>query len=171
MRIARGSVPTLGEALASPFPSPSLLPLTLVYSFAITVGVLAFFIPGVLLWVVLLPVFSVLAVEPGGWMSTLQRAWTLTSGHRVRALGLVSGILLLLIPILGISALVDNLHGVLGVAVTGLGVALYGAVGDAAAFFFYVDVRSRKEAFDLTHLASVVEDSAESDVSSSERDD
>jgi hypothetical protein len=74
----------------------------------------------------------------------------------MRALGIVAAVLLLSLPLFLISTLVAEASGVS--ALTRIPVlAAVGAVSDAAAFLFYVDLRVRKEAFDLEHLATLVE--------------
>lgn len=86
----------------------------------------------------------------------LGRSWSLTKGHRGRAvvLGVVTA-LLLAIPWIAMFALVAVAPGMLFVleaAAAALQLLLYPIFASAFTLFYY-DLRVRKEAFDLVHLS------------------
>jgi hypothetical protein len=90
----------------------------------------------------------------------MERSGSLMKGHKLRALGLfiVTGILSA-----ALIAGVDLLAGfipVLGSVVAGIVQGAANAFGTAALVVLYFDIRCRKEAFDLEHLARQVESGA-----------
>jgi hypothetical protein len=85
------------------------------------------------------------------------RAFELVSGSRLRVLGitLVAG-LLVGIPLGGLS-IVGAFWPWIGAALNGLGQAVGSAFTSVAGVLLYFDLRCRKEAFDLEHLARLVD--------------
>jgi hypothetical protein len=160
-----GRTPSWRAALARG--QRSFVPLvgtTLLSGVLVTIGLLLLLAPGIYLtlsWVILWPV---MVTERCFGMRALRRSRELMRGHLLRALGLlivvglISNVLSasLTLPFLGLPRLQMLASGVVSAVTT--------AYGAAATVLLYFDVRSRKEAFDLTHLAEIVGGGAEREV-------
>jgi hypothetical protein len=129
---------------------------TLLYGLLVLLGFLLLVVPGVYLmlsWALLWPV---MLIERTFGSAALRRSRALMQGHRLRAVLLallvwvVSGVLstALALPLAAVPILQSLVSGVVN-AVT----ATYGA---AVFVLLYFDIRCRKEAFDLEHLAALV---------------
>lgn len=104
---------------------------------------------------VLLPQVVVLEEETG--MDAVRRSWDLCHGVRWRMIGvLFTAGFLVFIPISGLQMMV-NVVPVVGTVVWGIAQAVGFAFTSAAQVVLYFDIRCRKEAFDLEHLAQLVE--------------
>ncbi|MCG8588369.1 MAG: hypothetical protein MJE66_03685 [Proteobacteria bacterium] len=165
MRIARGERPTLAAALASPWRAGfGLIVVAVLYTALMTVGVMLLLLPGLVLWALIFCLPAVLAAEPIAPLAAPGRAWRLGRGHRLRAFGLVIGLFALSIPILAVPAYITELAPAWSSLAAVPLLLLYGAfaaLANATTFFFYVDLRVRKESFDLELLADQVESSAD----------
>lgn len=164
LRIAREQPPTFSQAILAPLAAlPRLLPVALLYSLLLFCGLLALVIPALLLAALLLPLFPVLAIEEADAVSSFGRAVRLGEQHRGRALGVVLCIALLGLPVMVLNAALLELPGLATVAVMGLAYAVLGAIGDSAAFLFYVDLRCRKEGLEIDHLVEQIQEAEEPD--------
>lgn len=135
----------------------------------IGLGFLFFFIPGVVLACGLMVALPALVLEPGLSPSgSLGRSWGLTRGARLRMLGLlVTLVVLLYIPmfsIVGLAAIVLPAAG----GSRAVGTLAAAALGGVIQMFLYplfycvltvayYDLRVRKEGFDLEVLASTLQ--------------
>lgn len=128
---------------------------------AAVAGVAAMLGSGVLVYVLIgtpaLILTQLVVLEGTGYFHAIGRAFELVSGQRLRVVGitLVAG-LLAAIPVGGL-AWVSAFWPWIGAVVSGLGGALANAFTSAATVLLYFDLRCRKEAFDLEHLARLVE--------------
>jgi hypothetical protein len=139
---------------------PRLLPLAgtwLLAAFAILAGLLLLVVPGLYLMLAFTLVTQIIMLEGLAGVPALGRSRHLMQGNLLRAfaLGLVVALLggVLSFGLELVFAVVPN-FGVVGSALAqAVAFAYYSAVG----VVFYFDVRARKEAFDLEHLARLVE--------------
>ncbi len=139
---------------------PRLLPLAgtwLLAALAVGAGLLLLFVPGVYLMLAFTLVTQIIMLEGLAGVPALARSRHLMVGNLLRAfaLGLVVAILggVLSFGLELVFAVVPS-FGVVGSALAqAVAFAYYSAVG----VVFYFDVRARKEAFDLEHLARLVE--------------
>lgn len=126
----------------------------------ITLGFIALIVPGV--WLVLMywVVSQVMVIERVFGMQALRRSSELMKGNKGRAivLGLVVGILQAVVSTGATWALSPwpLLNSIASTLVGMIAFAFFYAVG----VVFYFDVRCRREAFDLEHLARLVEQRA-----------
>jgi len=123
----------------------------------VMVGFVFLVIPGLILLLMFAVLTPVMVTEGVFGFAAMERSWSLMKGNMLRALGL-----LLVTSILAsaLTAGVGMLAGfipVMGGVVAGIAQAAANAFGTAALVVLYFDIRCRKEAFDLEHLASQVE--------------
>ncbi len=152
---------TFGGALR--FALSIVLPLVgtwILSSIVVLVGFALFVIPGLILVLAFAVLTPVMVTEQIFGLTALERSWVLMRGHKLRALGLfvVAGILST-----SLTAGVDLVAGfipVFGSVVAGIVQGAANAFGTAALVVLYFDIRCRKEAFDLEHLARQVESGA-----------
>ena len=160
-----------GDALqlAAPFAGRLILAQVL-YSILAFVGFLFFVIPGLIVLVGMSLTAPALVVEnlPTS-TAALRRSWALTRGARWKLVGIfVPLLLLLVIPMIGVTVLVGVLAaiggvalgedgagaGILGAALAGLIQMLVYPLFNCALTVAYYDQRIRKEGFDLELLAA-----------------
>lgn len=138
--------PRLGRIIAT----------TLLSSLVVLLGFIALIVPGVYLALSFVVLWPVMLIEGRWGTEALRRSRTLIRGHRLRALGLLATVWFLsavlstglALPAAALPRVRDVVSGAV-VAVT----TVYGAV---VAVLLYVDVRCRKEALDVEHLARLV---------------
>ncbi len=149
---------TLGAAFRASL--PRLLPLvgtSLLASLAILTGLLLFVIPGLYLMLAFTLLTQVIVLEDVAGMTALGRSRELLRGNMLRAVGIVV-VFFITTAVLSVSiglafALVPALDAVGSALAQALAFAYYSAV----LVVFYFEIRARKEAFDLEHLARLVE--------------
>ena len=152
---------TFGGALR--FALSIVLPLVgtwILSSIVVLAGFALFVIRGLILVLAFAVLTPVMVTEQIFGLRALERSWVLMRGHKLRALGLfvVAGILST-----SLTAGVDLVAGfipVFGSIVAGIVQGAANAFGTAALVVLYFDIRCRKEAFDLEHLARQVESGA-----------
>lgn len=137
-----------------------LLPLvgtTLLYFLAVFVGLLLFVIPGVYLGLALMLVWQIMVLERVFGVAALKRSRELMRGNLLRGFGVlfIGGLIVGVIS--SVLQLVLGFIPLLGPIGAGLAEAAGGAYTTAIAVVLYFDIRCRKEAFDLEHLAQMVE--------------
>jgi hypothetical protein len=152
---------TFGGALR--FALSIVLPLVgtwLLASLIVMVGFLLLIIPGLILTLIFAVLTPVMVTEGIFGVAAMERSGVLMRGNKLRALGLfiVTGILSAAL-IAGVD-LVAGFIPVLGSVVAGIVQGAANAFGTAALVVLYFDIRCRKEAFDLEHLARQVESGA-----------
>ena len=140
-----------------------LLPLLgtwILSSIIIVVGFVLLIVPGVILALMFTLLTPIMVTEKIFGFAAMERSWNLMKGNMLRALGLlvVTGILSSVL-----TAGVDLVAGFVpfvGSVVAGIVQGAANAFGTAALVVLYFDIRCRKEAFDLEHLAEQVESGA-----------
>jgi hypothetical protein len=157
-RLYLGEPVDFGGALRATL--PLMLPLmgTSLLSFiCIAAGLALLILPGVYLMLAFILLWQVMVVERVFGTRALGRSFELMKGSKLRAFGVVviGGIIVSVVS--GGLQLVLGFLPVLG----GVGSALAQAVGNvyttAISVVLYFDIRCRKEAFDLEHLAQLVQ--------------
>jgi hypothetical protein len=149
---------TFGGALR--FALSIVLPLLgtwILASLIVIVGFALLVLPGVILALMFAVLTPVMVTERVFGFAAMERSWALMRGNLLRALGLfvVTGILSS-----ALTAGVDLVAGfipLVGSVVAGIVQGAANAFGTAALVVLYFDIRCRKEAFDLEHLAGQVE--------------
>jgi hypothetical protein len=143
---------------------------SLLLAIMVAFGFMFFVVPGIVLLCGLMLAFPSLVLEPGSSPTgALSRSWSLTRGSRLRMLGLLVTIFILLYaPIVGLGAIATVLlpsaseaggptPGLLTRAVVGvLQMLLYPLLYCVLTVAYY-DLRVRKEGFDLEVLASTLQ--------------
>jgi hypothetical protein len=143
----------LASALAVGIAGALLLPLAVMVGFAVFVGWLYAF-------PVLLLLPQVVVLERRMGVSAVRRSWDLVRGVRLRAMGVAGAAgLIVAIPLTGLQLLIDVIP-VFGALLWATGQAVGYAYTFATQVVLYFDIRCRKEAFDLEHLAQLVEGDA-----------
>jgi hypothetical protein len=147
-----------------------LIVCSLLLAIVVGFGFLFFMIPGIVLLCGLLLAFPSLVLEPGNTPTgALSRSWSLTRGSRLRMLGLlVTIVILLYVPIIALGAIATVVlpadpgtaaltPGLMTLAVVGvLQMLLYPLLYCVLTVAYY-DLRVRKEGFDLEVLASTLQ--------------
>jgi hypothetical protein len=147
-----------------------LIVCSLLLAIVVGFGFLFFMIPGIVLLCGLLLAFPALVLEPGSSPTgALSRSWSLTRGSRLRMLGLlVTIVILLYVPIVALGAIATVvLPSDSGTAVLTPGLLTMAVVGVLQMLLYpllycvltvaYYDLRVRKEGFDLEVLASTLQ--------------
>jgi hypothetical protein len=147
-----------------------LIVCSLLFAIVVGFGFLFFMIPGIVLLCGLLLAFPSLVLEPGSSPTgALSRSWSLTRGSRLRMLGLVVTIVILLyVPIVALGAMATLvLPADTGTATLTPGLVTLAVVGILQMLLYpllycvltvaYYDLRVRKEGFDLEVLASTLQ--------------
>jgi hypothetical protein len=122
----------------------------------IALGVLALIIPGLYLMLAYMLVWQIGVVEQQFGMAALRRSRALMRGNlrRGAAVLLVSGLLVAML--VGVAAFVFGLVPFAGPIGSQLAQATGSIYTSAVSVLLYFDIRCRKEAFDLEHLAQAV---------------
>jgi hypothetical protein len=126
----------------------------------VMVGFVLLIVPGVILGLMFALLTPIMVTENVFGLTAMERSWNLMKGNMLRALGLffVTGILST-----ALTAGVDLVAGFVpyvGSIVAAVVQGAANAFGTAALVVLYFDIRCRKEAFDLEHLAEQVESGA-----------
>ena len=153
--LGRGT--TFGEAISEAF--GILLPLlgtALLTTIAIVVGFVLLIVPGIYLAFAFLLVYQVVVIERRYAVDAMSRSRELMRGHFLRAFGILIVVGLLSIVLSAAGGFVAIASPLVGVVVNSVVQAIYTAFNAAVLLVLYFDIRCRKEAFDLEHLASSV---------------
>ena len=121
------------------------------------VGMVLLIIPGIYLAIAWMLTYQVMVIEKRAGWNALKRTRELSGGHLLRILGvaLVAAILMTVVSVaLDLATMSIPL---LSTVVSSIVQAVYTAYLSAAFVVLYFDIRCRKEAFDLEHLAGLVE--------------
>jgi Membrane domain of glycerophosphoryl diester phosphodiesterase len=165
----RGRVFALGQAvqrgLSRFFP---IIGLAILAGLGITIGMLLFIVPGIMLavrWSVALPAC---VVENLGPLAAMRRSAELTRGHRWKIFGLFLLVLVIVIVAATVIALVVGAAAgvmtvvtgsIVGVVVAGLltliGDAIYTAYGNIVLVMLYHDLRVARDGVDTDQIAAV----------------
>jgi hypothetical protein len=149
---------TIGAAFRASL--PRLLPLVgtmFLATLAIMMGLLLFVVPGLYLMLAFSLLTQVIVLENVAGMTALSRSRELLRGNLLRAVGIIL-VFSIASGVLGMSlglafGAVPALESVGSALAQALAFAYYSAV----LVVFYFEIRARKEAFDLEHLARLVE--------------
>ena len=152
---------TFGGALR--FALSIVLPLLgtwILASIIVMVGFVLLIVPGVILALMFALLTPVMVTERIFGLTAMERSWALMKGNMLRALGLflVTGVLssVLTAGVDLVAGFVPFVGSIVAAVVQGAA----NAFGIAALVVLYFDIRCRKEAFDLEHLAEQVESGA-----------
>jgi hypothetical protein len=145
----------LGASLLLRLVGTSILMVLLVF-----LGTLLLILPGIYLLFAFMLTYQVVVIEDlAGW-SALKRSHDLSRGHLLR----VFGVYLVAMVLMAVVGTGINLVGAqvpyLGTLLNAVSQAVFTAYMAAAYVVLYFDIRCRKEAFDLDHLAELVSEEA-----------
>jgi hypothetical protein len=152
---------TFGGALR--FALSIVLPLVgtwILASIIVLVGFALLIVPGLILLLMFALLTPVMVTEQIFGMKAMERSWALMRGNMLRALGLIMVASILSVTLTAGVDLVAGFIPVVGSIVAGIVQGAANAFGTAALVVLYFDIRCRKEAFDLEHLARQVESGA-----------
>jgi hypothetical protein len=149
---------TIGDALRKGL--EILMPLlgtSFLAGLAMLAATLLLILPGIWLGLGMLLLSQVMVFEGRFGVEAIRRSLELMKGQRLRALGIVL-VVAILSSVVGFGAqLALGFIPFVGPVASGLVSAATGAYMSAVLVVLYFDIRSRKEAFDLEHLARAVE--------------
>lgn len=137
-----------------------MLPLvgtSLLSMLAIGVGLVLLIVPGIYLILAFILLWQVMVLERVFGVTALRRSHELMKGNKARALGVlfVSGVV---VAVLSTALqLVFTFVPLLGPVASAAAQALGNVYTSAISVVLYFDIRCRKEAFDLDHLARLVQ--------------
>ena len=123
----------------------------------VILGLLLLILPGLYLAFAYMLVYQVVVIEGRSGMRALNRSRELAKQNLLRILGIYVVALLLSLVLSSVVGLVLGGIPVVGVVANGIVQAVFTAYWSACFVLLYFDIRCRKEAFDLEHLANVVE--------------
>jgi hypothetical protein len=123
----------------------------------ILVGLVLLIIPGLYLMFVFMLAYTVIVLEDRGGWESLKRSRELARDNvwRIVAVYLVSFVLMTVMSL--VLSLVTRHIPVAGTLIDAVVQAVFTAYMSAALVVLYFDIRCRKEAFDLEHLAGLVD--------------
>jgi hypothetical protein len=114
-------------------------------------------IPGIWFFLGIFTLYPVNVVERTFGMASIRRSLDLMKGQRGRGVLLYLLIIVVSIVLGGVLGLLGSISPWVGALMQGVTSAVTGAFTAAAMIVFYFDVRCRKEAFDVEHLALQVQ--------------
>lgn len=137
----------------------SFMPLvgtTLLSGLVVFLGFVLLIVPSIYLFLSFVVLWPVMLIEGTFGTRALRRSHALMQGHLLRALGLLSAVWVVSTVLTTALTLPVTALPILGAVVPGAVNSITNAYGAAIAVVLYFDVRCRKEAFDLEHLAALV---------------
>jgi hypothetical protein len=149
---------SLGGALRFSF--SIFLPLvgtSILATIIVMTGFLVLIIPGIVLWLTFMLLTPVMVIERIFAFRAMERSWGLAKRNLLRLFGVWIVALVLITVLTGGADLVAGFIPWVGVVLSGIVQGAANAFGTAAFVVVYFDIRCRKEAFDLEHLARQVE--------------
>jgi hypothetical protein len=147
-----GSALRVGWGMFVPLAGTMLLMSVLVLG-----GLLLFVVPGIYLMLCYSLAWPVMVIERQFGMAALQRSRDLTRGSLLRVVGLAFVVGIFVSVIGGGLQLLLGYLPLVGPLASGVVQAIGAAFQSAFLVLLYFDIRCRKEAFDLEHLARLVE--------------
>src|SRR5436309_5063517 len=133
-----------------------ILGTSILVGLCVILGFVLLVIPGVYLLLSFLLVWQVMVLERRYGVAAMGRSRELMRGNLRRGLGIVIAGRIIVSVVGGAIGFVAGQIGVLGRIGEGIGGAAATAYTSAVAVVLYFDIRCRKEAFDLEHLARLV---------------
>jgi hypothetical protein len=156
-QLYRGNEIGIGEALAHGWKLFLPLSATAVLAYTLTLfGIVLLILPGIYLMVVWMQWTNVAVLENTFGYAALRRSSELVRGYRLRSLGLLIVITIVLSVLSAAVTFTIGFIPVVGTLANALVQSVGGAFGSAALVVMYFDLRCRKEQFDIEHLASLV---------------
>jgi hypothetical protein len=152
-----GRSATVGQSLR--VGASMLLPIagtSILVGIAVMMGMVLLVIPGVYLFLCFLLVWQVMVLERRYGFAAMGRSRELMRGSLLRGLGITLAGAIIVSVVGGAIGLVAGQVPVLGPIGQGVARAAGVAYTSAVAVVLYFDIRCRKEAFDLEHLARLV---------------
>jgi hypothetical protein len=152
-----GRSTTVGACLRVGF--SILLPLvgtTFLAAVAVAFGLLLVVIPGIYLMLTFLLMWPVMVLEKTFGVAALRRSREIMAGNLLRGFGVLFVTGLIVSVLSGVFQLAASLVPVLGPVASGVAQAIGVAYHTAVAVVLYFDIRCRKEAFEIEHLAQLV---------------
>jgi hypothetical protein len=137
-----------------------ILPLTgtvLIAGLAIAFGFVLLIVPGIYLSLAWLLAWPVIVLERRFGAAALRRSRELMRGNMLRAIGVLVLTWLIFAVLTGVIGAVSTFMPLLGAVIEGFAQAISTAYGTVVIVLLYFDACCRKEAFDLEHLAQLVE--------------
>lgn len=131
---------------------------TLLTGLAFVGGLVLFVVPGIYVIIRLLPVWPVVVMEQVSGTAAIKRTWKLTEGHggRLFAVALATWLLSMVVGgVVGTVTLVTS--ETIGPLLSAFAASVGAAYGAAVQVVQYYEIRCRAEAFDIEHLARLVE--------------
>lgn len=145
---------SLREALRIALP---LLGTGFLATLAMLFGLILLVIPFIYLAFAFMLIYQVVVVERAYGAAAMRRSRDLMRGNFLRGFGLML-VVLILYAVVSVAAGFATLAGpVVGAVAQALTQAIYSGFQAAVLLVFYFDIRCRKEAFDVEHLATLVE--------------
>ena len=126
----------------------------------VVIGALLLLIPGIYLMLAFMLTYQVIVIERVAGLTALKRSRELTKQNLLRVLAIYVVTVVIMTVLGGVVGLVLAPIPVLSVVGSAVVQAAVTAYMSAAFVVLYFDIRCRKEAFDLEHLAQVVEGQA-----------
>jgi hypothetical protein len=117
-------------------------------------------IPGIILWLTFMLLTPVMVIERTFAFRAMERSWALAKRNLARLFGVWIVTLVLVTTLTGGAGMIAGFIPFVGVVFSGIVQGAATAFGTAAFVVLYFDIRCRKEAFDLEHLARQVESGA-----------
>ena len=133
---------------------------SLLATIIVMTGFFLLFIPGIILWLTFMLLTPVMVIERVFAFRAMERSWALAKRNLARLFGVWIVTLVLVTTLTGGAGLIAGFIPFVGVVFSGIVQGAATAFGTAAFVVLYFDIRCRKEAFDLEHLARQVESQA-----------
>lgn len=136
-----------------------LLPLigtSILMGLVVMAGFILLILPGIYLIFSYMLTYQVMVIEGRAGWNALERSRNLSSGHLLRIFAIYVVAMILMMVVQGVLSLATLSIPLLGALVSGVVQAVFTAYMWATFVVIYFDLRCRKEAFDLEHLAGVV---------------
>ncbi len=123
----------------------------------ILIGFCLLVVPGIYLMLCYAVIAQVIVLERTYGMAALSRSKQLTEGYLLRMLAIYAVVWILVMVTTGAVQLILGFFPLLGALASGVVQAVAFAYSSAVSVIVYFDLRCRKEAFELEHLAQAVE--------------
>ncbi len=143
---------SVGVDLLVPLVGTSLL-----MGLIVLVGLCLLVVPGIYLMLCYALIAQVIVLERTYGMEALSRSKQLTEGYLLRMLAIFAVVWIVIMVVSGGVQLILGFFPLLGALASGVVQAVAFAYSSAVCVIVYFDLRCRKEAFDLEHLAQTVE--------------
>ena len=134
-----------------------LMGTSLLFTLGILIGFLLLVIPGIYLFLAWILTWQVAVLERRFGFNAMRRSRELMRGNLLRGFGILFVGALIAGVLSGVLQLALNYIPVVGPIASGFAQAVAGAYTSTVAVLLYFDIRCRKEALDVEHLANLVQ--------------